>query len=197
MGNDFPYPNYLRVLYRIAWEEQKSTYAEIVAASSDASKGCILQGNRSWISQQRTGGAQRYNTEQSWSWQKWKKNEGRWQEKKETGKKTQLNGNMIQNRQDATSWKKIIISLFGVKLAVRQIQLRCRIKGSGCYSWSQTDLGQTNDLIASIPQATLMLSGYTNNLPIVKFSELKIKHSPKLSSGLPVHGLPGAASEHV
>lgn len=45
-GNDFPYPNYLRVLYRIAWEEQKSTNAEIIAASSDARKGCILQGNK-------------------------------------------------------------------------------------------------------------------------------------------------------
>lgn len=112
-GNDFPYPNYLPVLHRIAWGKQKSTYADIIAASSDAKKGCILQGNRSWITQQRTGKAQGYNTEQSWHWKKWKKNEGRWQKKKEIGKKPQLNGKVIQNRQDATSWKNDNIFIWG------------------------------------------------------------------------------------
>lgn len=108
-GNDFPYPNYLTVLYRIAWGKQKSIYAEIIAASSDRRKVCILEGNRSWITQQRAGRAQRYNTEQSWHWQKWKKNEERWQEKKETVKKTWLNGKVIQNRQDATSRKYLYL----------------------------------------------------------------------------------------
>lgn len=45
--------------------------------------------------------------------EKRKKNEGRWQEKKETEKKTQLNGKVIQNRQGATSYKNDNIFIWG------------------------------------------------------------------------------------
>lgn len=51
-GNNFPYPNNLTVLYRIAWGKQKSTYAEIIATSSRSSwrsflkKGLYLTGEQ-------------------------------------------------------------------------------------------------------------------------------------------------------